>query len=94
MLFATDPERELLLKVSPNKEAILKRDVQAKKYLQQVVQVRRDVLKQATDLDSSLLTALLPENSLPYVIHLLAHLPEFTQDGPQYRNTYKYVGVF
>lgn len=63
---------------------------QAKKYLTQVVQVRRDVMKQATDLDAALMNALLPENVLPYVIHLLAHLDTFEADAPQYRNTHRY----
>jgi hypothetical protein len=35
--------------------------------------------------------ALLPENALPYVVHMLAHMDTFEQDVPQYHNTHQYV---
>lgn len=65
--------------------------MQAKKHLAQVILVRRQVLKQMADVDSNTLAAVLPENALPYVVHLLAHSSYFKADAPHYLTTHKYA---
>lgn len=56
-----------------------------------MITIRRNRIKMQDNLESGVLAALLPENSFPYVVHLLAHSSYFVSDSPQYTNTYKYV---
>jgi len=81
VLYATDSEKELLER--------------AKKYLQTCIEIRRKVLQTNQDsIDQPALYALLPENALPFVVHLIAHIPRFPEDAPQYRDTDAYLSFF
>lgn len=83
-----------------------KKDYDVKKELQICIQARRRLLKEkklnllsskSDDNEeniSRLTLSILPEYSLPYLIYVLAHSNFFSEDGPKYLTTIKYLNVF
>jgi len=53
-----------------------------------------EILQSNEVLEETARYALLPENALPFVVHLLAHLERFVTEHPYYKDTSSYLSFF
>jgi len=79
-LYAMDPNRELVAK--------------AKKILYQCIEARRHLISTNSTLEASTKAALLPENAVPYIVHLIAHLPSFSYTKDFFAEVHRYLTFF
>uniref|UniRef100_A0A2D4HYE9 PDS5 cohesin associated factor A n=1 Tax=Micrurus lemniscatus lemniscatus TaxID=129467 RepID=A0A2D4HYE9_MICLE len=77
------------------KDPVKERRAHARQCLLKNISIRREYIKQ-NPMASEKLVSLLPEYVVPYMIHLLAHDPDFTkqQDIDQLRDIKEYVSPF